>query len=111
MHLVFANKTPADILLRERLDSLPRLTNGRVRVTHIVASADGAKWGGPVGVVNKELLAATMPKPAADTLVYTCGPPGFMEAVSGNKAKDYTQGEVTGALKELGFDKTNVFKF
>lgn len=35
-----------------------------------------------------------------------------METVSGGKnPKDYSQGEVTGILKELGFTPASVFKF
>ncbi len=34
-----------------------------------------------------------------------------MNAVSGPKAPDYSQGEVGGILKELGYDKEGVFKF
>jgi cytochrome-b5 reductase len=99
------------ILMRRRLDALPLLTNGRVRVTHIVSSADNVHWNGLTGLVNKDLIAQTMPKPSDDVMVYTCGPPGFMDLVSGNKAKDFSQGEVSGVLKELGFNKNNVYKF
>jgi cytochrome-b5 reductase len=35
----------------------------------------------------------------------------MMNAVSGPKAKDYTQGELSGILKTLGFSEANVFKF
>lgn len=40
-----------------------------------------------------------------------CGPPGMMASVSGPKAPDYSQGEVSGLLKELGYTKDNVYKF
>lgn len=70
-----------------------------------------------------------------------CGPPGMMKHVSGDKAKDYSQGEVirhyvnqlamvlvcskcyflmpsyvvsfqlTGLLKELGYTESMVYKF
>jgi hypothetical protein len=36
---------------------------------------------------------------------------GMMGAVSGPKAPDFTQGELTGALAALGYDKSQVFKF
>lgn len=49
--------------------------------------------------------------PSADTLVLVCGPPGFMEAVSGSKTPDYKQGDVSGILKRLGYNETMVFKF
>ncbi|GJV88173.1 NADH-cytochrome b5 reductase-like protein [Tanacetum coccineum] len=40
-----------------------------------------------------------------------CGPPGMMEHVSGGKAKDWSQGEVSGVLKELGYTEEMVYKF
>jgi len=51
------------------------------------------------------------PKDGRDVLIYVCGPPAFMKAISGDKAKDYSQGEVGGALKELGFSSEQVYKF
>jgi cytochrome-b5 reductase len=35
----------------------------------------------------------------------------MMDVVSGNKGPNFTQGEVTGALKELGLTIGQVFKF
>jgi cytochrome-b5 reductase len=43
--------------------------------------------------------------------VLVCGPPGMMNAVSGGKAKDFSQGEVSGILKDLGYTKDQVFKY
>jgi cytochrome-b5 reductase len=57
------------------------------------------------------MLMGLMPAPSADSLVMVCGPPPMMNAISGDKAPDKSQGEVTGFLKELGYDSTNVFKF
>jgi cytochrome-b5 reductase len=35
----------------------------------------------------------------------------MMKAVSGPKAPDYTQGEIGGMLKKLGYKEEDVFKF
>lgn len=35
----------------------------------------------------------------------------MMAHVSGGKAPDYTQGVVSGLLKDMGFDETMVYKF
>jgi cytochrome-b5 reductase len=40
-----------------------------------------------------------------------CGPPGMMNHISGDKAKDRSQGELTGILKELGYTAEMVYKF
>ncbi len=39
------------------------------------------------------------------------GPPPMMNAISGDKAKDKSQGELTGILKKLGYAPEQVFKF
>ena len=39
------------------------------------------------------------------------GPPPMMNAISGDKAKDKSQGELTGILKQLGYEPEQVFKF
>ena len=40
-----------------------------------------------------------------------CGPPPMMEHISGNKAKDKSQGELKGILKDMGYSSDQVFKF
>ena len=44
-------------------------------------------------------------------MVFVCGPPGFMQAVSGEKGVDKTQGWVGGWLKEMGYRAEEVYKF
>jgi len=61
--------------------------------------------------VNEDIIKKHIPAAGDDSLVMVCGPPGMVQAVSGPKAKDYTQGEVDGLLKKLNFQKDNVFKF
>ena len=39
---------------------------------------------------------------------YGAGPPGQMKAVSGPKLKPMDQGPLTGALKDVGFDESQV---
>jgi len=108
--LVFANTTPADILLRERIDAITA-KHSNIKVTHIVDQADPS-WKGATGKVTKDFLGKALPAAGDDSFTYVCGPPGFMTAVSGTKnMKDYSQGELTGALKELGWTEKNVLKF
>lgn len=38
-------------------------------------------------------------------------PAGMMAHVSGGKAPDFTQGSVSGLLKDMGYDETMVYKF
>jgi cytochrome-b5 reductase len=108
--LVFANVSQADILLKEDLDDIAAKHKDQVKVTYVIDKPE-AGFKGPTGFLTKDLLSTIIAKPAPQTKVFVCGPPGFMKAVSGSKAPDYSQGEIDGALKELGFDKDGVFKF
>ena len=40
-----------------------------------------------------------------------CGPLPMMKALSGDKAEDKSQGELTGLLKKMGYTPEGVFKF
>lgn len=42
--------------------------------------------------------------------VFVCGPPGFMQAISGPKGPNYTQGPLEGCLKEFGLTENEVVK-
>ena len=56
-------------------------------------------------------MKQVLPGPTADHLVYVCGPPPMMNAISGPKTPNYEQGEVSGVLKELGYTADMVYKF
>lgn len=107
--LVFANNTEEDILLKAELDALAKKYKN-LKITYIL-SQPSASWKGETGFVSQELIKRTMPAPSEDNYILVCGPPGFMEAVSGGKTPDYKQGEVKGHLKALGYNENMVFKF
>lgn len=44
-------------------------------------------------------------------IVQVCGPPSMMTAISGDKAPDKSQGEVSGLLASMGYTKDHVYKF
>jgi cytochrome-b5 reductase len=50
-----------------------------------------------------------MPAPGKGK-VFVCGPPPMLNALAGPKAKDYSQGEIGGALKNLGYTSEQIFK-
>lgn len=107
--LVYGSVSHEDILLKPRLDALASKHAGQFKVVYIVDKAPKG-WKGPVGFVTPALLKEHMPAPEDDSLVLVCGPPGMMVAISGSKAKDFSQGEVGGALKQLGYAEKHVFK-
>jgi cytochrome-b5 reductase len=109
--LLFANVSPADILLKEEFDELKAKHSDRFDVLYVVDKGD-KNWTGPTGYITKDLLKKEIAPASlgAKTMVYVCGPPGQMVAISGNK-DGMKQGELAGALKELGFTPEQVFKF
>ncbi|ORX68699.1 cytochrome-b5 reductase [Linderina pennispora] len=110
--LVFANKSEEDIILRSTLDEYARKHPDQLKVHYVIDKATSADWKGETGFVTKELVQKYLPAPSeGNVLVVACGPPPMMKAVSGPKAPDYSQGEVGGIFKELGYSSEQVFKF
>lgn len=109
VHLVFANNTEEDILLKKEIDEIVR-KHPRVKVTYVVATPS-KQWKGAKGFVSASIIRDAMPAPSDDTLIMVCGPPGFMKAVSGDKTPDYKQGPVEGLLRDLRYTESMVFKF
>lgn len=107
--LVFANTAERDIILRDELDALAAMYP-QFSVQYVL-SHPPAGWTGHTGYVDKALVQALVPPPSVDTYVCVCGPPPMMEAISGDKNPDKTQGELRGLLKELQYTSANVYKF
>ncbi|KAH7289887.1 hypothetical protein KP509_30G022700 [Ceratopteris richardii] len=90
--LIYANISPEDILLKEKLDVLAaKNPNFKVYYTVDKPTSD---WNGGSGYITKDMVLKGMPTPSDDTLILVCGPPGMMNHISGDKAPDKTQGEV-----------------
>jgi len=107
--LVFANVSEEDILLKEVLDELAaKHANFKV---HYVLQKAPAEWTGSVGYITKDTVTKYMPAPSDDSIVLVCGPPAMMKSLSGPKKSPSDQGELTGFLKELNYNESNVFKF
>ncbi|KAF9108706.1 NADH-cytochrome b5 reductase [Mortierella sp. GBA35] len=111
INLIFANVTPEDIILKDELDGFAKAYPDRFKVTYVVdKAAEG--WKGPTGYVTADLIKKHIPEvTTGNTKVFVCGPPLMMKSVCGPKGPNFTQGEVDGALKELGLDSDHVFKF
>eukprot|EP00240_Pyramimonas_obovata_P016034 CAMPEP_0118928594 /NCGR_PEP_ID=MMETSP1169-20130426/5825_1 /TAXON_ID=36882 /ORGANISM="Pyramimonas obovata, Strain CCMP722" /LENGTH=283 /DNA_ID=CAMNT_0006870621 /DNA_START=237 /DNA_END=1085 /DNA_ORIENTATION=+ len=99
--LLFANVTQEDILLRQRIDSLAA-SHSNFQVTYVLDKPP-VFWSGRAGYITAEMLRETMPSPSEDAWILVCGPPPMMQSVSGSKAKDLSQGELSGILQELGY--------
>jgi len=109
--LLFANVTPADILLREDFDALKAKHPDRFEVVYVVDKGD-SNWKGPTGYITPDLIKQYIaPATSGEKVkVLVCGPPPQVAAIAGAKA-GMKQGELTGTLKELGYTPEQVFKF
>ncbi|KAL7096996.1 hypothetical protein ACP275_10G115100 [Erythranthe tilingii] len=107
--LLYANVSPDDILLKKKLDMLSA-SNPNLKVFYTVDNPT-KDWLGGRGFISKQMVVKGLPVPSDDTLILVCGPPGMMNHISGDKAKDRSQGELSGILKELGYTEDMVYKF
>lgn len=106
---LYANNSPDDILLKQRLDVLAS-SHPNFKVYYTV-SKPSKDWKGGVGHVSKDMVVKGLPKPGKDTLILVCGPPGMVKHVAGEKANEWTQGQVSGLLKDAGYTEEMVYKF
>lgn len=124
---LFANIAEEDILLKSQLDEL-QSKHKNFKVEYVLEKPP-KNWNGGVGYVheffdsleilliplfryvNKDLIKKYLPPPSDDHMIMVCGPPGMMNSITGPKAPDYSQGELSGILKEMGYTKEQVFKF
>lgn len=110
VNLYYGSLTEEDILLRKELDKIAAEHKDQVSVHYFLDKApDG--WKGHTGYISKDFLKEHLPSPAEDAKIFVCGPPPLYKALSGPKVSPTDQGEVTGALAELGYTKDHVYKF
>lgn len=97
------NKTAEDTLLVDDLKDLQAIYGGRIRVYHITDDGSGRP--------SSDLLRKVLPGIHAEKLlIMVCGPKSMTEAVAGAKAKDFSQGDLGGILKDLGYTSHQVWK-
>ncbi|EGO05374.1 hypothetical protein SERLA73DRAFT_174501 [Serpula lacrymans var. lacrymans S7.3] len=110
--LLFANVTEQDILLREEFDALKKKHPNNFDVVYVLDKPP-ANWKGPSGFITADLIKQHIAPPSLGDKVkiFICGPPPQVAAISGNKTGIKSQGPLTGALKELGYNEDQVFKF
>jgi cytochrome-b5 reductase len=78
--LLYANKTEADILLKEELDEFAA-KHDQFKV-HYVLSNPSKSWKGSKGRITKDMIEKELPAPAGmDTKVLVCGPDPMMESM------------------------------
>lgn len=90
LSLLYANHTPADILLKSHLDALHAQNPESFKLSYTVSRGYDDTWSGFTGRINKEMIAQSLPPPSSDLFIVVIGPKGFNDA-----AKE--------ALVELGY--------
>ncbi|CDO52159.1 hypothetical protein DV495_003579 [Geotrichum candidum] len=109
--LFYGNVSEDDILLKKELEEIQSKNPEQFKF-HFFVDKAGSDWKGQTGFITKDYLKENLFPSSADNVhVFVCGPPPLYNAISGNKVSPTDQGEVTGALAELGFTKEQVFKF
>ncbi|KAL3579534.1 hypothetical protein D5086_021038 [Populus alba] len=81
VHLIYANSTFEDILLKEDLDDFARKFPDSFKVYYVLSKPPEA-WTGGGGRVSKEMIQNHCPPPAPDIRILRCGPPGMNKAVA-----------------------------
>ncbi|VDB91648.1 unnamed protein product [Peniophora sp. CBMAI 1063] len=77
--LICANRTVADILMREELDGMLKQCGAqRFALYHTLSQAPVEGWTYGSGRVNDEMMAAHLPLPSPDSLILACGPPAML---------------------------------
>ncbi|CAI4219411.1 unnamed protein product, partial [Parascedosporium putredinis] len=108
--LVFGNVTEKDILLKHELAELENKYPQRFRAFYVLDNPQGLGWRlrlhhqGP----PQDRAPRAQVRQHQDLRLWS---PGLMKSISGPKVSPKDQGELTGSLKDLGYNKDQVYKF
>ncbi|GLJ12378.1 hypothetical protein SUGI_0189720 [Cryptomeria japonica] len=79
IHLVYANRTEDDILLREQLDQFSE-HHSNFKVWYVISNSVKEGWKYSLGIINEEILRDHLPDGLSpDTLALMCGPPHMIQ--------------------------------
>ncbi|RZS05992.1 hypothetical protein BHM03_00036574 [Ensete ventricosum] len=97
MHLVYANRTTEDILLREELDGWAREHPAQLKAWYVISEVkQGERWRYSTGRVTESILRGHIPVGGSDdTLALACGPPPMIQLA------------VVPNLEKMGYDTAN----
>ncbi|CAH9083757.1 unnamed protein product [Cuscuta epithymum] len=88
MHVVYANRTEDDILLKDELDAWAEKYPERVKVWYVVKESIKEGWKYSTGYINESVLREHIPAASPTTLALVCGPPQMIQfAVNPNLEK------------------------
>jgi len=98
IHLLFANKTEEDIILRDKLENRQEEFSHQYKYFYTISESND-NWTGYTGHINTKMLDETMPQNTDDTLILLCGPPKMISEAA------------KPSLEELNYSKENIFTF
>lgn len=97
LRVIDANKGADDILLHEDLDRYEAMSDGRIKITHVL-SQPSDDWKGLRGHVDLNTMQEYLFSPDEESLALLCGPPSMIEKA------------VVPNLEKLGYvQNTNMF--
>lgn len=106
--LVYGNKKLDDILLKSELDQLAKTHPDRLQIKYVLESPPNDQY--EKGYISKEIIQQML-SDTDNRKIFVCGPNKMLELVCGERARDYSQGQVTGLLSHLGLSSSEVWKF
>ncbi|KNC84558.1 hypothetical protein SARC_03231 [Sphaeroforma arctica JP610] len=77
-HLLFANKTEDDILLRSELEAFAKDHPESFKLWFTIDEAKD-EWKYDTGFITQEMMEKHLPAPSDDTLLMICGPPPMVK--------------------------------
>jgi cytochrome-b5 reductase len=105
--LIYGNKTEQDILLKKELDALQAKYADRLKVKYVLEKpTEGYEQGYVTDKMIKEMMLG-----GDKRRIFVCGPNEMLALVCGERARDYSQGQVTGILARLGLTSNEIWKF
>lgn len=97
-------------VLRNEWDALAAKHPNRFQVVYFLDNAPSG-WKGETGYISADKISKYFPRADGEKVkAFVCGPPPQYKAVSGPK-DGMKQGELSGALRDLGYTSEEVFKF
>ncbi|KAJ5930793.1 hypothetical protein N7466_006286 [Penicillium verhagenii] len=83
--LVYANRSEADILLRDELETFARRYPQNLKIWYMLDTA-AEDWAYGTGHVDRDVLEKQLPAHSPETKIFLCGPPGMVTATKKNLA-------------------------
>ncbi|KAI9478038.1 MAG: hypothetical protein EXX96DRAFT_484185, partial [Benjaminiella poitrasii] len=108
--LIYGNKTLEDILLKKELDQLQEEHNDRFKVKYVLELPPSDSDDYEKGYITKEMIEGMM-LDGKRRKIFVCGPDRMLAYICGERAKDYSQGNVTGILAQLNLVPNEIWKF